>query len=185
AGRSINCRYTPANRREIMESRVLSTRAVGLAMREVSRAPALWMNASTATIYRHSLDREMDEVVGEIGGSEPHAPSSWRFSIEVATAWENAFFGCPTPATRKVALRSSMIMSPDPGGVFDQLFKLVRLGLGGKAASGDQYISWIHDVDFVRAVRFLAANHALEGCVNVCSPNPLPNREFMQELRTA
>src|SRR5205085_460978 len=114
AGRSVNCRYTPANRREIMESRVLSTRAVGLAMREVSRAPALWMNASTATIYRHSLDREMDEVVGEIGGSEPHAPSSWRFSIEVATAWENAFFGCPTPATRKVALRSSMIMSPDP-----------------------------------------------------------------------
>jgi len=185
SGRSVNCRYTPANRREIMESRVEPTRLLGRAIREVSHPPALWMNASTATIYRHSLDRVMDEVDGVIGGTEGDAPSSWRFSIEVATAWENAFFKSPTPETRKLALRSSMIMSPDRGGVFDRLFKLVRLGLGGMAARGDQYISWIHDVDFVRAVRFLAANTDFEGCVNVCSPNPLPNREFMQGLGAA
>src|ERR1700674_2085890 len=131
AGRSVNCRYTPANRREIKDSRVQSTRVIGQAIAQSVHPPKLWMNASTATIYRHALDRPMDEQTGEIGGNEPNAPAKWRFSIDVATSWEGAFFDAPTPRTRKVALRSAMIMSPDQGGVFDTLLRLVRFGLGG------------------------------------------------------
>jgi uncharacterized protein len=185
AGRSVNCRYTQANRREILESRVLSTRAVGQAIAKVARPPALWLNASTATIYRHALDRSMDEASGELGGAEPDAPATWRFSIEVATNWEREFFAAPTPQTRKIALRSAMTMSPDPGGIFETLLKLVRAGLGGRAASGKQFISWVHETDFVRAVEFLIAREEMDGVVNICSPFPLSNAEFMAALRQA
>jgi uncharacterized protein (TIGR01777 family) len=143
------------------------------------------MNASTATIYRHALDRPMDEVTGEIGGNEPRAPRTWRFSIDVATSWEQAFFASETPATRKVALRSAMTMSPDPGGVFDHFLNLVRWGLGGPSGSGNQYVSWIHDVDYIRAIEFLIAREDMHGAVNVCSPCPLTNRDFMCCLRRA
>ena len=143
------------------------------------------MNASTATIYRHALDRAMDEQTGEIGGNEPDAPAKWRFSIEVATNWERAFFDAPTPNTRKIALRSAVIMSPDRGGVFDRLLRLVRFGLGGTAASGRQFVSWIHDADFVRSIDYLIARDEIDGIVNLASPNPLPNREFMKALRQA
>ena len=163
AGRSVNCRYTERHRREILDSRVYATRVVGLAIQQALRPPPLWMNAATATIYRHSLDRDMDET-GEIGGGEPGAPSSWRFSIDVATAWEEAFFESRTPPeTRRVALRSAMVMSPDRGGVFDVLLRLVRLGLGGAAASGRQYVSWIHDSDFVRAIDMLIERQEFSG----------------------
>jgi uncharacterized protein (TIGR01777 family) len=185
AGRSVNCRYTPANRREIMESRVLSTRMVGQSIAQAARPPALWINASTATIYRHALDRAMDESGGELGGQEADAPSTWRFSIDVATSWEREFFAAATPRTRKVALRSAMTMSTDPGGIFDTLLKLVRAGLGGKAASGKQFISWIHETDFIRAIEFMIAREDLDGCINVCSPSPLPNQDFMRALRQA
>jgi uncharacterized protein (TIGR01777 family) len=143
------------------------------------------MNASTATIYRHTLDRAMDEQTGEIGGSEPGAPAKWRFSIDVATSWEKAFFDALTPNTRKIALRSAMIMSPDRGGVFDTLLRLVRFGLGGHAASGLQFVSWIHDTDFLRSIDFLIARDEIDGAVNIASPNPLRNREFMKALRQA
>src|SRR4051812_4903910 len=134
AGRSVNCRYTERHRREILDSRVYATRAVGLAIEQALYPPPLWINASTATIYRHALDRDMDEASGEIGGAEPDAPPSWRFSIDVATEWEEAFFDARTPpGTRKIALRSAMVMSRDRGGVFDTLLRLVRLGLGGSA----------------------------------------------------
>ena len=185
AGRNVNCRYTPANRREIVDSRILSTRVVGQAIAQAAKPPTLWMNASTATIYRHALDRPMDESTGELGGNEPNAPSTWRFSIDVATSWEAEFFSAVTPATRKIALRSAMTMSPDPGGIFDTLLKLVRVGLGGKAASGKQFISWIHENDFVRAIDFLIEHHELDGRINVCSPCPLPNKDFMRVLRNA
>lgn len=185
AGRNVNCRYTPANRREIMDSRILSTRAIGQAIAQAAKPPALWMNASTATIYRHAMDRAMDESTGELGGHEPDAPSTWRFSIDVATSWEKEFFAAATPGTRKIALRSAMTMSPDRGGIFDTLLRLVRAGLGGKAASGKQFISWIHEIDFVRAIDFLIHHQDLNGCINVCSPYPLPNQEFMRVLRQA
>jgi len=185
SGRSVNCRYTSENRREIMDSRVLSTRVIGEAIAQARRPPSLWINASTATIYRHAPDRDMDECSGELGGSEPGIPGAWRFSIDVATAWESELFAASTPHTRKVALRSAMTMSPNPGGIFDTLLTLVRAGLGGKAASGAQFVSWVHEEDFLRAIDFLVARRDISGCVNVCSPNPLPNAAFMQELRRA
>jgi uncharacterized protein (TIGR01777 family) len=143
------------------------------------------MNASTATIYRHSLDRAMDEETGEIGGHDLGAPSSWRFSIGVATSWEDAFFAAQAPQTRKVALRSAVIMSPDRGGIFDTLLGLVRFGLGGTAGSGRQFVSWIHESDFCSAIEFLIDHEEMIGIVNLAAPNPLPNREFMQALRKA
>jgi NAD dependent epimerase/dehydratase family enzyme len=143
------------------------------------------MNASTATIYRHTLDRPMDEHTGEIGGGEPSAPAKWRFSIDVATSWERAFFDAVTPKTRKIALRSAMIMSPDRSGVFDTLLRLVRFGLGGTTASGRQFVSWVHDADFLRSIEYLIARDEIDGPVNIASPNPLPNRDFMKALREA
>ena len=184
AGRSVNCRYNTKNRREIIDSRLESTRILGLAVARCERPPVLWTNASTATIYRHALDRPMDEATGELGGKEPDAPDTWKFSIDVARRWEAAFFEGATPLTRKIALRSAMIMSPDRGGVFDTLVRLVRLGLGGKAGSGDQFVSWIHDHDFMRAVEFLIQSNT-DGVVNLSAPCPLPNAEFMRVLREA
>jgi len=185
AGRSVNCRYNAANRREILESRTGPTRLIGEAIARLAIPPNLWINASTATIYRHALDRAMDESTGEIGGKEIDAPETWRFSIDVATSWERAFFASKTPATRKVALRSAIVLSPDRGGAFDLLLRLVRFGLGGAAGSGNQFVSWIHERDFVQAVEFLIAHEELDEAVNVASPGPLPNREFMRALRKA
>jgi len=184
-GRSVNCRYTPANRREIIESRTKSTSIIGEAIRRAQQPPRIWMNASTATIYRHVFDRSMDEATGEIGGNEPNAPDTWRFSIDVATRWEDAFFNSPTPGTRKIALRSAMVMSPDRGGVFDTLLRLIRFGLGGASGSGRQFVSWIHDRDFVRSIDYLAAHEDLDGAVNLAAPNPLTNSEFMAAIRRA
>jgi uncharacterized protein (TIGR01777 family) len=185
AGRSVNCRYSAANRRAILESRVRSTTLLNEVIASLSPAPRLWINAATATIYRHALDCPMDEATGELGGSEPGAPSTWNFSIEVAKAWERAFFAGATSCTRKVAIRSAMTFSPDRGGVFDAYLGLVRLGLGGPQGTGDQFVSWIHEADFVRAIEFLIAREDLDGIVNVSSPNPLPNRDFMGALREA
>jgi uncharacterized protein len=185
AGRSVNCRYNAANRRAIKESRVQSTLLLGRAVARLVRPPRLWMNASTATIYRHALDRAMDEDSGEIGGKERDCPSSWHFSIDVATSWEDAFFSAVTPHTRKIALRSAMTMSPDAGGIFAELLRLVRLGLGGTAGSGEQFVSWIHELDFIRSIEFLMAHEEFDGPVNLAAPSPLPNREFMRALRQA
>ena len=132
AGRSVNCRYTAQHRREILDSRVASTRAIGAAIARARRPPRVWLQASTATIYAHRYDAPNDESSGIIGGHEPGAPDSWNFSIDVATAWERAFNEAATPHTRKVALRSAMVMSPDRGGTFDLLLALVRRGLAGR-----------------------------------------------------
>ena len=185
AGRSVNCRYTAANRKAIMDSRTETTRLLGRAIGQLANPPRLWMNASTATIYRHVYDRPMDEQTGEIGGSEPDVPAKWKFSIDVATGWEAAFFDAVTPNTRKIALRSAMIMSPDRGGIFDTLLRLVRFGLGGPAGSGQQFISWIHDEDFLSSIEYLVAHDEFSGAVNIASPKPLANREFMKSLRVA
>jgi uncharacterized protein (TIGR01777 family) len=184
-GRSVNCRYSAANREEILRSRVDSTRVVGDAIAGAARPPRVWLQASTATIYAHRYDAANDEHSGIIGGDEPGAPDTWRFSIDVATAWERAFNEAETPGTRKVALRSAMTLSPDPGGVFDTLRRLARLGLGGRAGDGRQFMSWIHYQDFVASVRWLMGHDDLSGAVNVASPHPVPNAEFMRELRRA
>jgi uncharacterized protein (TIGR01777 family) len=184
-GRSVNCRYTAANREEILQSRVLSTRVVGRAIAAASRKPHVWLQASTATIYAHRYDGPNDEHTGVLGGDEPGAPDSWRFSIDVARAWERAFDEAAADGTRKVTLRSAMTLSPDPGGVFDTLLGLVRRGLGGSAGDGRQFMSWIHHEDFTAAVRWLIDRDDIEGVVNVAAPNPIPNAEFMQVLREA
>lgn len=184
AGRSVNCRYTPAHRKEILESRLLSTRAVGEAIAAARRPPRVWLQASTATIYSHRCDAANDELTGEIGGQEPDVPETWRFSIEVATAWERAAAEVNTPSTRKVLMRSAIVMSPDPSGTFQLLRRLVRFGLGGSAGDGRQFVSWIHHLDFASAVKFLIAS-SLDGPVNLATPGALPYRNFIGRLRDA
>jgi uncharacterized protein len=181
AGRSVDCRYHARNRREILESRVHSTRVLGEAVARCRQAPPVWLNSSTATIYKHSLDRPMDET-GEIGAT-PEAKDA--FSIEVAQAWEAAFNAANAPHTRKIAFRSAMVLGEETNSVFPVLRRLVRLGLGGKMGSGRQFVSWIHGEDFVRAIEWLITHDDFSGIVNLAAPNPLPNREVMRIIREA
>jgi uncharacterized protein len=185
AGRSVNCRYNARNRDQILRSRLDSVRVLGEAIAGCARPPRTWLQASTATLYAHRFDGANDEATGLIGGEEPGAPDSWTFSIRVAAAWEDALARAETPQTRKVAMRSAMVMSPDRGGIFDTLLGLVRRGLGGTSGSGRQYVSWIHHQDFVAAVEWLLAHPEVSGAVNLAAPEPLPNAEFMRELRRA
>lgn len=195
SGRSVNCRLTARNRRELRDSRIGPTLLLHRAMAEIQNPPRLWMNASSATIYRHSLDgtesgRDMDEATGEIGGNElisahRRAPEKWNWTVQLVKDWEEAFFGTETPRTRKIALRTSLVFSPVQGNVFGVLSQLVRVGLGGTQGSGRQYVSWIHEADFARAAEFLIDREEIDGAVNVAAPNPLPNREFMHAFREA
>jgi len=178
-GRSVNCRYNAANRRLILESRVLSTRVLGEAIAGCAEPPPTWLNASTATIYKHSYDRLMDET-GEIAADKD---AKDEFSVEVAQAWEQALAAAPTPATRKIPLRMSMVFGTEPGSVFPVLRRLARLGLGGGMAGGRQFVSWIHQEDFCRSVDWILEHSELRGPVNVVAPNPLTNREMMAVFR--
>jgi uncharacterized protein (TIGR01777 family) len=179
AGRSVDCRYTAENRREIMDSRLESTAVLREAILRAASPPRVWLQSSTATIYAHTYGppNAEDGVLGAEG-----MPDTWRFSYEVARRWEEAAAGTPV---RTVLLRSAMVMSPDRGGVFDTLRTLVRRGLGGPAAGGRQFVSWIHDVDFAAAIRLLIEHEELAGPVNLAAPNPLPYRDFMAALRRA
>ncbi|MGW6269341.1 TIGR01777 family oxidoreductase [Streptomyces sp. NPDC055060] len=185
AGRSVSCRYTEANLRDMMDSRVRSAEVVGAAIAAAAKPPQLWLQMSTATIYAHRFDAPHDESSGVIGGTETGVPDYWEYSVRIAKNWERAQQEAATPHTRKVALRAAMVMSPDRGGVFDVLLRMVRLGLGGPVAGGAQYLSWIHDRDFVRAVEFLIAREDVAGAVNLCAPGPLPHRAFIRDLRAA
>ncbi|MGZ8844816.1 MAG: TIGR01777 family oxidoreductase [Pyrinomonadaceae bacterium] len=185
AGQSVNCRYTAANRKIIIDSRIKSTKVIGDAIAQAAKPPRVWLQASTATIYAHRYDAPNDEATGIIGGSERGAPDTWRFSIDVATSWERALGESPTPETRKVAMRTAIVMNPESGSPFDIILRLVRFGLGGQAGDGRQYMSWIHDQDFVRAVLWLIEHEELDGPVNLAAPNPLTNAEFMRALRAA
>jgi uncharacterized protein len=185
AGRSVNCRYTPENRRQIMDSRIYSTRVLAQAIAQSQTPPKLWLQSSTATIYAHTFGNPNDELTGTLGGSEPNAPDTWRFSIDVATQWEQAAAQASLPRTRLVLLRSAMVMASSPGGAFNMLRTLARLGLGGPVAGGKQYMSWIHTVDFYRAINWLITHNDLRGPVNIASPNPIPQSDFMRALRQA
>jgi uncharacterized protein len=184
-GRSVNCRYHAENRRAMYDSRIVSTRLLNEVIGSLRHPPRLWLNASTATIYRHALDRPMDEMTGELGGNEAGAPDTWNFSIRIAKDWEAAFFAGQMGRTRRIAMRSAITFIAGKGGVLEILSNLVRCGLGGRQGSGAQYVSWIHETDFVRAVDFLIADESMTGPVNICSPNPLRNREFLRALRAA
>ncbi|MEI7577455.1 MAG: DUF1731 domain-containing protein [Armatimonadota bacterium] len=183
AGRSVNCRYNAKNLAEMMESRVQSVEAVSEALTDCAYPPTVWLQASTATIYSHRLDAPNDEQTGRI---DPIVgPPKWQASERIALAWEAALFADSHPRIRKVALRSAMTMSATPGSVFDVMAKLARCGLLGTYSDGKQYVSWIHELDFCRAVELLLGDTSLDGPVNLCSPHPLPNREFNRILREA
>ncbi len=179
AGRSVDCRYHARNRRLIMDSRVDSTRILNEAVRRCQAPPPVWLNSSTATIYRHTHGGPWDEN-GEIAAT-PEAKD--HFSVEVAKAWEKAFFADEIPGVRKVALRSAMVLGHGRNSVFPVLRRLVRFGLGGAMAGGEQFVSWIHHADFSRAIDWLIEQPTLSGCVNLAAPNPLPNHGMMRVLR--
>lgn len=194
AGKSVNCRYTPENRAEIFRSRLETTAALSTAIAAASAPPPLWINSSTATIYRHAEDRPMTESTGELGTG---------FSVEVAKAWEHALFAEDLPGTRRVALRSAIVLGH--GGVLGPLKKLARLGLGGTqydgrwpvgrgrrqagtahlpgARKGRQRFSWVHVEDVARIVDFIEETPGLQGPVNAAAPHPVDNAEFMATVR--
>jgi len=175
AGRNVNCRYDERNRREILDSRVDSTRVIGQAIAACKIPPKLWINSSTATIYRHAEDHAQDEWTGEPGDG---------FSVGIARAWEEAFFAAAVPgSTRKIALRTGMVLANEDGTVFDVLRHLTRRGLGGRMGKGTQRVSWIHMEDFLEAVDFLAADPLLDGVFNLTTPEFPTNRELMQIFR--
>ncbi len=179
AGRSVNCRYHERNRSIILDSRVNSTRALGEAISRCAKPPRVWLNSSTATIYKHTYGPAWDES-GEIGGT-PEAKD--EFSVEVAKAWERVFEEARTPGTRKVALRSAMVLGHGENSVFPMLRRLVRLCLGGRMASGRQFVSWIHQEDFCRAIGWLLQRDDFRGVVNLAAPNPLTNSDLMKSIR--
>ncbi|ADV82657.1 TIGR01777 family oxidoreductase [Terriglobus saanensis] len=185
AGKTINCRYTTKNRSEIIASRVESTEAVGSAIQATQVTPKVWINASAAGIYRHSTSAAFTETTTWLGGEGEAVPETWRFAAEVVKTWENTFDAIEVPGVRKIALRTTLAISPDKGGVFDVLLGLVRYGLGGTQGPGTQFISWMHDKDYVRAVEFMIGDESISGPVNMGSPVPLPNAEFMRILRKA
>ncbi|PWJ53761.1 hypothetical protein SAMN06264364_1104 [Quadrisphaera granulorum] len=189
AGRTVSCRYTDANLRQMMDSRVDSTRAVGQAIAAAANPPRVWLQMSTATIYADARTRPHgpahDEATGEIGGEEPDVPLYWEYSVRIARRWEATQAEATTPSTRKVQLRTAMVMTPDRGGIFDYLSWMARIGLGGPVDGGGQYVSWIHGDDFVRALQLLLDDDDVEGPVNLAAPEPLPQRQFMRVLRRA
>lgn len=174
AGRSVNCRYNAKNRRAIYASRLDSTRVLGAAIAQAAHPPKLWINSSSATIYRDAYDRPMDELSGEIGSG---------FSVDVCQQWERTFFEAPAPHTRKVALRSAMVFGTGRGGVMEAFQMIVRLGLGGTLGSGKQFVSWVHLDDFIASIQWLMDHPALDGPINVAAPNPRTNVDFMRILR--
>jgi hypothetical protein len=181
AGRSVNCRYNEANRRAMMNSRTESTRVLGEAIATRDRPPPVWLNSSTATIYKHTHG----EPHGEDGaiGATPEAKDA--FSVEVAKAWEAAFAEVRTPMTRKVTLRTAITLGRGEGGAYEIMRRMARLGLGGSNAGGRQYVSWIHVDDFCRAVGWLIDNEKAEGIYNLAAPNPVRNAEFNAAIRKA
>ncbi|MGG1630373.1 TIGR01777 family oxidoreductase [Rossellomorea sp. NRS-1567] len=174
AGKSVDCRYNDKNKAEIFQSRTETTKALGDALLQCKNPPSLWINSSTATIYRHAEDRPMTEDGGDIGIG---------FSVEVAKEWEKAFFSYRLPATRQAALRMAIVLGPG-GGVMTPYRNLVRFGLGGVQGPGNQRFSWVHIEDVFRIMLFLMEQKKLSGVFNCSSPEPVTNREFMTHLRT-
>jgi hypothetical protein len=172
AGKSVDCRYTEKNKKEMLLSRIQSTKILNQAVLACTNPPKHWLNSSTSTIYRFSLDKQMSEANGEIGND---------FSMNVAQSWEKAFFKTATPKTFKTALRTSIVLGKN-GGAFIPLKRLTQLGLGGKQGKGNQFISWIHEKDFARAIDFIIENKMTD-IVNIVSPQPIANQEFMAKLR--
>lgn len=172
SGKSVNCRYTEKNKQEILTSRINPVNTLGKAIALCKRPPACWINASSATIYRHATDRAQDEYNGEFHDG---------FSVDVCRQWEKAFYDQPTPHTRKIALRMAITLGS--GGVLIPYFNLLKFGLGGRQGSGKQMYSWVHIEDTCRMIEWLYEHPELEGTFNCSSPFPVTNKIFMQTLR--
>ncbi|MBO9154620.1 TIGR01777 family oxidoreductase [Chitinophaga sp. GCM10012297] len=172
AGKSVNCRYNKANKAEIFASRTDSTRILGEAVKSLQNPPALWINAGSATIYRHAEDRPMDEFTGEIEND---------FSVQVCKLWEKTFSETDLPRTRKVFLRIAVTLGA--GGVMTPYLNLLKFGLGGRQGSGRQRYSWVHIEDVARMMEWLYTHTECEGTYNCVAPNPVTNNEFMATLR--
>lgn len=174
-GKSVDCRYNEANKQAIYDTRTNATYILGKAVSKVQHPPKVWINASSATIYRHALDRNMDEETGEFGEG---------FSVDVCKKWEKAFFEVENPKTRKVALRIAIVLGKN-GGALEPLKNLAKVGLGGRQGNGQQYFSWLHEIDFLRIIEHTLENESIEGVYNASAPNPIPNHKFMKHLRKA
>jgi uncharacterized protein (TIGR01777 family) len=174
-GKNVNCRYTPKNKQEILDSRIDSTGVLGKIVAKFKNPPKLWINAASATIYRHAEDRPQDEYTGEIGEG---------FSVNICTAWEKMFFSFDTPKTRKVALRIGIVFGRADA-VFPRLLNLVKMGFGGRQGNGRQYVSWIHEQDLVGITQWLLEHPEMNGAINAVSPKPIPNAEQMRIIRKA
>jgi hypothetical protein len=179
AGISVNCRYHARNRQRLLDSRLDTTRVLGEAIARCAAAPPVWLNSSTATIYKHTFGPAWDEA-GEVGGC---VEAKDIFSVHVATEWERKFNEARTRCTRKIALRSAMVLGHARNSVLPNLLRLGRLGLGGSLAGGRQFVSWIHQEDFCRAVEWIIEHETLCGPVNLAAPNPVTNAEFMATIR--
>jgi len=174
-GKNVNCRYTKKNKKEIFDSRLIPTRLLSKVINSLTNPPKLWINITSATIYRHAEDRPQDELTGEIGDG---------FSIEVCKAWEASFFENETPKTRKVALRMGIVLGLKDG-AFPRLLNLVKLGMGGKQGNGKQYVSWVHEHDAVRSIVWLLNHPEIEGVLNCTAPGAIKNQVFMRSIRKA
>ncbi|MES2455241.1 MAG: TIGR01777 family oxidoreductase [Bacteroidota bacterium] len=174
-GKNVNCRYNEKNKAEIIASRTVPARLLNRVVVQMQNPPKLWINAASATIYRHAEDHAQDEQNGEMG---------YGFSIDVCRQWEAAFFETETPKTRKIALRIGIVLGRHES-VFPRLLNLVKCGLGGPQGDGEQYISWIHEQDVARSTAWLLENTALEGVFNCTAPIAIKNGLFMKTLRKA
>lgn len=174
AGKSVNCRYNEKNKQEIFDSRTNATKAIGEAIRESVAPPKLWINAASATIYRHASDRPQDEFTGEYHDD---------FSVQVCKHWEKTLFEQRTPFTRKIALRMAITLGD--GGVMIPYLTLCKFGLGGKQGNGKQMYSWVHIEDVCRVIEWMWEHTEEEGIYNVSAPNPVTNTDFMRTIRKA
>ncbi|MGJ8549689.1 TIGR01777 family oxidoreductase [Winogradskyella wichelsiae] len=171
-GKSVDCRYTEANKKRIHDSRIDSTNVLGKAILKSKKPPKVWLNMSTSTIYEDSYQKQMTEENGDVGND---------FSMNIAKSWEATFNNIETPHTRKVILRTSIVLGKN-GGALIPLKQLTKFGLGGKQWHGKQKVSWIHETDFARAIDFLIENN-LNGVFNIVSPKPTTNAKLMTTLR--
>ena len=185
AGRLVNCRPTKKNLKERMDSRINSTRAIGEAISQSKNPPKLWIQMSAATIYDHTFGPAHDEDSNRMGKNQDMFPYVWRHSTNIAINWEKTLFSFNSPSTRKLAIRMAFMISPMKKGYFDILLSMAKKGLGGPIAGGEQYVSWIHFIDFIRAIEFVISHEDICGAVNFSSPHPLPQKQLMSQIRSA
>lgn len=177
-GRSVDCIKTPDHQDEILRSRLEATRVLGLAVRSVENPPPVWVQMSTAHIYGDPPTVTCHE----------ESPFGYGLAPFVGRAWEEEFRLSVLPSQRPVVLRTSFVIGRDHGaggGALARLRTLVRLGLGGRVASGNQGMSWIHETDINRLFERALSDGDMRGPYIATSPNPVSQQVFMRTLRRA